>query len=387
MIIEFKIILIILVSSGILISPLEGKKHHRHHQESKKHHQHHQDAQENKNHQTEPSLSPQYPPICNDGYDSSYFGVNPFAIKIQPKRDISIQEYICIKKELQDIDISSVIDRKVAEGNSSGSGIDKLHLTTRLIRPLANIIDADRNIYPEKNLVKIGNGGDNCIVCYASTNGKYPDYVRSLLPALEKVNFNGYLLYYIGGWPNPTGEEILYCGVPYSFKIFSMVEAYYLGFKKVLWIDSAFEPARDPKPLFDHITKHGALIYHYPPNPVRDEHLPRGTRSELFQLSGVDVLQTRYVQAVIFGLDMESELAKNFVSMNYEYVKRGTPFLSCAPEEFVWTAILGTPPYQKWLDASSVFIPGEKFEYGSDDPNAIIEAQRRGVYFIHRLAR
>ncbi len=333
-----------------------------------------------------PPPSQHYPPLCRHGYDSSCFGVNPFLIKIQPKRDVSVEDYIYIKKELQGIDISSLVDRIVSESNSSGTGINKGHITTRLTRPLANIIDVNRNIYPEKNLVKIGNGGDNCIVCYATTNGRYPDYVRAILPALEKVNFNGYLLYYIGGWPNPTGEEILYCGVPYSFKIFSMVEAYSLGFTKLLWIDSACEPARDPEPLFDHIMQHGALICHQAPDPVRDDHLPRGTRFELFQLSGVDVLQANYVQGTIFGIDMESELAKNFISMNYEYVKRGTPFLSCAPEEFVWTALLGASQYRKWLDASSVF-PAEKLLYGSDDPNALIGAQSKGAYFIHRLAR
>lgn len=372
-----KIILFVFACSAILISSLEGKKHHHHK------HGHHKEK-----HPTEPPSEPpipQYPPICNDGYDSSYFGVNPFLITMQSKRDISIQDYIFIQKELKTIDIASVVERKVLENDSSGRMICRGHLTERLTRPLGNIIDVDRNIYPEKNLIKIGNGGDNCVVSYASINGEYPGYVRAILPALEKANFNGYLLYYIGGWPNPTGEEILYCGVPYSFKIFAMVEAYYLGFKKVLWIDSALEPAKDLQPLFDHITKHDALIYLHPANPARDELLPRGTRVELFQLSGVDVLRARYVRGGILGLNMESELAKNFVSVNYEYIKRGTPFISCAPEEFVWTAILGTPPYQKWLDAS-VFTD-EQLLYGSDDPNAIIEAKCKGAYFIHRLAR
>ena len=82
---------------------------------------------------------------------------------------------------------------------------------------------------------------------------------------------------------------------------------------------------------------------------------------------------------------MESELAKNFVSVNYELIKRGTPFLSCGPEEFVWSAILGSPIYKKWMDVRS--ISDDELLYGSDDPNAIVEAQRRGAYFIHRIAR
>jgi hypothetical protein len=332
------------------------------------------------------SHSSQYPPIYTDGYDNSRFGVNPFLIKMQPKQDVTIEDYIYIKNELEGIDIRSLVDRIVSEKNSSGLLIHKGHITERLTRPLANIIDINRNIYPEKHLVKIGNGGDRCIVCYASTNGPYPHYARAILPALERVNFNGYFLYYIGGWPNPTGEEILYCGVPYSFKIFAMVEAYSLGFTKVLWIDSACEPASDLMPLFDHIARHGAVIYHHGPDPIRDEILPRGTRAELFQLSGVDVLRARYVRGGILGLDMDTDLAKNFISVHYEYVKRGTPFLSCAPDEFVWTAILGRPQYQKWLDASTVFTD-QRLLYGSDAPNAFVAAQQKGAFFVHRQGR
>jgi hypothetical protein len=344
-------------------------------------------SKKKKKSKTQPPPSQQqskYPPICNDGYDRSYFGVNPFTINFQPKKYVSIEDYIFIQNELKNIDLTSIIN-KVSESNSSGRSVSRDGLRGRITKQLGNIINIEKNIYPEKKLVKIGSGGDNCVVTYATISGMYPDYVRAILPALERVNFNGYLLYYIGGWPNPTGEEILYCGVPYSFKIFSMVEAYCLGFNKVLWIDSALEPARDLQPLFDYITQHGALIYHYAADPARDEILPRGTRAELFQLTGTDPLQARYVRGGILGLDMETELAKNFVKVNYDYIRRGTPFLSLAPEEFVWSAILGTPPYRKWLDAR-IFTDDELL-YGSDDPNAFIEAQRKGIYFIHRSVR
>ena len=72
------------------------------------------------------------------------------------------------------------------------------------------------------------------IVSFASYDKNYYTLLKSIPAALEKCGFNGYFLYRMGGFPNPTGIEIQYIGVPYAFKIFMMVEAQKMGFDQVL---------------------------------------------------------------------------------------------------------------------------------------------------------
>jgi len=76
--------------------------------------------------------------------------------------------------------------------------------------------------------------GDNCIVCCVPFNRIYPELVLSQVAALKETGFNGYYLYQIGGFPNPTGKEIRHVGVPHSFKIFMTLEAQRLGFSALL---------------------------------------------------------------------------------------------------------------------------------------------------------
>ena len=83
---------------------------------------------------------------------------------------------------------------------------------------------------PVKSLQKIGGGGDRCIVCHVSQDKDSFELLRSIPIHLEKTGFNGYFYSSIGGFPNPSGIELQYAGVPYAFKIFTMMEANILGF-------------------------------------------------------------------------------------------------------------------------------------------------------------
>ncbi len=122
------------------------------------------------------------------------------------------------------------------------------------------LIDPEKEFFPKQELVKINNSGDRCVVCCVPFGGKYPGYLQTIAEGLIETGLNGYFLYYLGGWPNPTGKEIRYVAVPYSFKIFAMVEAKRLGFNHVLWVDLACYPLKNIEPLFDIIAKNGALL-------------------------------------------------------------------------------------------------------------------------------
>ncbi len=274
---------------------------------------------------------------------------NPFKIDFPVKKKITNEDYIEIQKKLKEIDIQPILNefypssppKKFLKPWSSSLAL-KEDFYGRIGKALSQtLINPEKNQFPLQKLVKIGKGSDNCIVCYASFNGRYVDLIQNLPQKLETLGFNGYVYYRIGGFPNPTGKEIQYCAVPYCFKIFAMLEAHQMGFTKVLWIDSAFFPLKDPTPLFDWIEKEGSFLKLH--ESFTKYILPK-TVEYIQSITGVDVLKSRYVSAQILGFDFSKPKTKEFIDKYYELVELGLPFFSCFPEEYVFTAIIGQNP-------------------------------------------
>jgi len=274
---------------------------------------------------------------------------NPFLIDFPVKTEITQDDYIEIQKKLKAIDINSAFNEMYPATPPkkffkpwSHAIATKDDFYRRISKALSQtLIDPEKGKFPVKELVKIGNGGPNCIVSYASLNGKYASLIADLPGELEELGFNGYLLYRVGGFPNPTGKEIRYCGVPYSFKIFSIVEAHKMGFDKVLWIDSAFFPLRDPTPLFEWIEKKGCFIKAH--HSMTKFVLPK-TVDYLKTVTKVNVLKVPHVTAQIIGFDFKHPKTEEFIEKYYELVDLGLPFFSCFPEEFVFSAITARNP-------------------------------------------
>jgi hypothetical protein len=316
---------------------------------------------------------------------SGFLFSNPFAIQYPVKEKITNEDYIEIQKKLQEIDVSSLVDTWYPNSPPrkwfrpwSYSLAAKQDFFCRISKAKSQtLIDPTRGFFPKKELVKIGKGGDNCFVCYASFNGIYPKLIEGLAKNLEDVGFNGYLFYRIGGFPNPTGKEINYCGIPYVFKIFSLIEAHQQGFNKVLWIDAAFLPLKDPTPLFTWLEKEGAFIKSH--DSFSKFILPK-TVDYLKELTAVDVLKTPYVSAQIIGFDFRSFKTKLFIHQYYQMADLGLPFLSCFPEEYVFTAITGKDPelwhpqpFQK-LSFPEVKLRGKEIDW----------VKKEGYFFLQR---
>ncbi len=97
----------------------------------------------------------------------------------------------------------------------------------------------------------------NCIVLYVSYNGPYPGNVYDILAALRKLEFNGHVIYRIGGYPNLENGSLKTIDVPYAFKAYAMQEAYLLGYQNILWLDSSMTPVRDLTSFFHMLEVHG----------------------------------------------------------------------------------------------------------------------------------
>ncbi len=303
---------------------------------------------------------------------------NPFEIQFPQKQALTNKDYLSVQKRLKAINIPNVLKRW--EGDLVHFPIEQFWgrcaggVGLNLIQPGAHQL-------PVQECVKMGKGSTRCIVSYASYNRNYPNLLKSMVPALKQTGFDGYFLYRIGGFPNPTGEEIKYAGVPYCFKIFLMLEAQKLGFDSVLWVDAAMLPLADPAPLFDWIEEKGYLFcgWGFPPDDWRQEIYP-ATLHVLENLTGVNVLQATYLRGGFWGLKMTEPQTKEIIDLYYRCVRLGTPFLSNYPEEYVMTAIMG-----KVMPGWELFPYDQTFHYDNEDEaRGIAEARRRGIYFFWR---
>jgi hypothetical protein len=320
---------------------------------------------------------------------SAFFSAhaNPFKINFPQKKDLTYDEYIEVQKQIRQIDILPLVRDMYASLNGAyfTTFDDIASRCTKCIRQ--TLIDPANGLYPQKGLVKIGRGSDNCFVCCGPFNGKYPYYVKSLIETLERQGFDGFFLYYIGGWPNPTGEEIQYTAVPYCFKIFAMVEAHQMGFNKVLWVDAACLPLGDVQPLFDRIDKDGALLNWFRQPSSAKRYIFPQTHDLLFNLTGTDVHEVPYINTIVFGLKMNTPEARRLVKMFYEFVRLGTPFLSCFPEEWVLTAIIGKRRFRDWTKSHPPKLVRGSANGADDSPAELSKLREKGVYFFQRKGR
>jgi hypothetical protein len=313
-------------------------------------------------------------------FGSAILNANPFTIDFPAKEDVSNEEYLLIQEQLRKIDISLLVKNLyVSDGTYALFG-DFLSRSSRGLRQ--TFINPQKGQFPIRKLEQIGSKTDRCIVTCVPHDGIYPDLVKRLPEILRKVGFDGFFLYHIGGFPNPTGEEIQYAGVPYCFKIFMMLEAYKLGFNEVLWIDSAAYPLTDPAPLFDWIEKYEILLLQKKFTERGSFILP-ATRQLLKGLTDTDVAissNTPYICMAVFGLKMNSPRVQELIKTYYSFVKLGTPFLSCFPEEFVMTAIMGQKPFQARPSHAFKLLKGFQ---GVDNASKIKRVKKEGYYFYH----
>ncbi len=306
---------------------------------------------------------------------SLLFLSNPFKIDYPEIQELSEQHYLEVQNKLRTIDTSSMVDTLYSQDSQKGLR-KKQDFQGRIARGVRQLfVDFEHNKKPSQKLHKINKGGDYCIVSFASYNGIYDKLLQEIPTALEKTGFNGYFLSLLGAFPNPTGKEIQYAGVPYCFKIFALLEAQKQGFNKVLWIDAGLLPLRDPTPLFQWVEGSGCFFQSIK-NSKR--YLLSSTRDILLQTTGCDMYTTPCIRARIIGLDLKTEKAQSFIKDYYTLVEMGTPFLSCYPDEFVLGALLGKNPKLWPTQPFNRIVMSERKLNGKDRA----WVQKQGYFFL-----
>ncbi len=308
---------------------------------------------------------------------------SPFTVQFEDKEELSDQDYLDLQKllRIKKKELAPLIHQIYPRDREGYTTFDDFY-ENRCSRSLGQVlIDPEKGYFPLKRLEKIGEGSDMCFVSCAPYDGVRSTLIRSLPNALRDCGFHGYFYYRIGGIPNPTGQEVKYAGVPYAFKIFLMLEAYKLGFKNVIWLDSALFPLQDPTFLFRWLVRRGSFIDGVSVTPNLWRYIFPKTREKLQEVTGVDVLSphTTYIRTTLFGLRMDHPLVQRLISDYYDLVELGTPFLSCFPEEFVLTAIMGKPEYAPLISAP-IELLFRSFD-GDDEAKAHEQLRKEGYLF------
>lgn len=282
--------------------------------------------------------------------------MNPFLIDISIKDEYSIEDYIEIQKQLD----SKNIDELVTElYNTSSPPIYFYNLPDFKIRCTRGIkqkiIDINNPQLPIQMLYKIGDGGNykNCIVCctpfFNDNETSRLNASQKIRESLEITGYNGFFYLFNGGFPNPTGIEMKYIGVPYCFKIFMMLEAKKKGFENIIWIDSACIALNNPEKLF-HILEKKYVLFNICYNNQYTQMVFSRTRELLNELNQNDIQDAYYLNTIVFGLNVCAEPITKIIDEYYEMVKIGLPFLSIFPEEIVLSSIFNKSEYKYLLN-------------------------------------
>lgn len=193
---------------------------------------------------------------------------------------------------------------------------------------------------------------DRCILLFGSYNRLYADKARSIVAELKECGYSGHVLLRLGGFPNTPNGGIKICHVPYSFKVAFLREAQILGYKQVLWLDTAMHPLTDLEMIFAEIKKRG---YFFTWVGTLKENAPFHLEEASSALNLPMHLhsQVPHIASALLGLNMENSLAVEFLDDWYGETEKTYPNITWFPEELSLAATawrLGCQPYSWFGD-------------------------------------
>jgi hypothetical protein len=296
---------------------------------------------------------------------------NPFEIEFPMQSFLSFEDYERVQSLIRKKELKELIDA-IYPTKCPYSKNDLYRRVSCFTRQ--TLISREKNLFPEVMHIRGKEGSQDCIVLGCSFDRTYPEMLRSLVAGLKEIGYEGAIYYRIGGYPNPTGEEVRYAAVPYALKMFMILEAHQLGYNKVLWLDCSAWPLKNLDYCFEAIDKEGILVEWGRPNT---ELLIPQTRAILEKTFGMDFSTAPHVAGWLLGFKMDLPYVKEIFRDFYSMVRKGTPFLSMTPEETVLTALFArhAPPLK--------FHPNLMLASKESDTR-LVEGRQKGFRFLIR---
>lgn len=176
------------------------------------------------------------------------------------------------------------------------------------------------------------NSARRCVLLYASYNGIYPQKAYRALEDLRRCGYSGHVLLRIGGFPNLDHGGLKICHVPYAFKVAFFKEAQRLGYKEVLWLDTAMHPLTDLEEIFSIIEQKGHFFTEVGfLSDNRNTHLPAAAASLQVTTDLYSIIP--HLSSSVMGFNMEHPKSVRLIDDWLEAAERVYPFITCWPEE------------------------------------------------------
>ena len=188
------------------------------------------------------------------------------------------------------------------------------------------------------------NDKDRCIITYCSFNGSYPKGIARIDKALKKIGYKGHFIAMIGGWPNLKNKGLLLSHMPYAFKPCFFEEVKSLGYKNVLWLDSAIIPLKNIDSVFNKIDKSGYFGY-ISSHKVLD--YSNDYILKTFNLDKKEAEKILTIEAGIIGLNLKSDTGQKILT-KWKISAENGGFYSSRPDQNSFSIIAYQLQLNNW---------------------------------------
>lgn len=276
--------------------------------------------------------------------------------KYEPLRslpsDLDQIEHHSLYKQIQDIHHPTLQDYGLIQdylSNAARENIERLGDMEPRMRAL-KIIGSNPGEFPIFGSCNVNCSSDdreNCLLLYSTFNLSYPKGLKRLLQEVKESDFKGHILYRMGGWPNAEGGSLPLCHVPYAFKACFFQEAKRLGFKRVLWLDTAAVPLVSLNEIFSTIEKTGHFVMgnSHMIGPFMDPHV-----AVYFGVTDDETYKIPSCSAGLFGLDFSNKQSCKILDAWYKAAFDKDAFFSRRSDQTALSILLYQANIQDFVD-------------------------------------
>lgn len=257
--------------------------------------------------------------------------------------------------------------------------LERLKLYSRVARNFKIIGDQPDEL-PQSGIVPVNcsiEKKENCVVLYASLNLNYPAGLKKLVKEIAASDFEGHVIYHLGGWPNIEGGSLVLAHVPYAFKVAAFKEAQRLGYKRAFWLDTAIKPLVSLNTIFSMIEASGYFIIGG--NYLIGSSLEPDV-AKAFGITQAEALKIPNCFSGMIGLDFTNKTGVEIIDRWYQAAFHPTAFYSAKPEQFPYSIIV----YQLGLIELIISHQRVAFDVSQINPSSLFLIDMKYWGFIHQ---
>ncbi len=203
---------------------------------------------------------------------------------------------------------------------------------------------------------------ENCILLFVPFNGDYLEDLNTLLKFIQAVDYQGHILYRLGGWPDLEAGSLKLAHVPFAFKPCLLKEAQSYGFKRVLWLHPSTVPLMKMDKIFQEIEEKGHFII------GSDQTLASYLTPETAAFFGLGLQQAGQIPSCfpeIFGFDLTNETNRKIIDFWYRAALDQDAYFSSRPDQNILSILLNEVGISDFISRQRVPDSFEKMESDS----------------------